>query len=105
MPDVTASALNDESQTIGTTSVNVLAGNRGRKYLLIQNVDTGTDDIHVRIGETNASAAPTAVADTAGNVRLTPGSSLIFEGGWVPSGPVSIIADAASTPVTIYEGV
>lgn len=103
-----AGGLRDASQAIGGTAVQVLNSNRGRKYLLISNNDSGTDNIHVRIGVGYIGGVDqgvtAAVVNAAGTVKIVPGGSLIFEGGWVPSGAVSIIADASATPVTVYEG-
>lgn len=87
------------SQNIGTASVTVLDANRGRQYLFIQNLDIGTDDIFVSIDGT------TPVADAPGNIKLTPGAYVEFDGGGlVPTAAIKIIADAASTPVTVLEG-
>lgn len=92
--DRSSSAINE------STATTVAAENKGRQYLLIQNLDSAA--MYVNFGGT-------AVAAAAGNVYLAANGGYIeFQGEtFVPSTSISIISASgagSSNVVTVLEG-
>jgi hypothetical protein len=98
---VTAAAPNGSLTTrFGTpTTANVsfatsAVTNASRKYLLIQNVTTGSNVITVGIGFT-----PT----TTQGIQLTAGAGITFESSYIPTGAVRILSSVTASNFTILE--
>jgi hypothetical protein len=98
---VTAAAPNGSLTTrFGTpTTANVsfatsAVTNANRKYLLIQNVTTGSNVITVGIGFT-----PT----TTQGIQLTAGAGITFESSYIPTGAVRILSSVTASNFTILE--
>jgi hypothetical protein len=68
--------------------------NSSRKYLLIQNVTTGSNVITVGIGFT-----PT----TTQGIQLTAGAGITFESSYIPTGAVQILSSVTASNFTILE--
>jgi len=68
--------------------------NANRKYLLIQNVTTGSNVITVGIGFT-----PT----TTQGIQLTAGAGITFESSYIPTGAVQILSSVTASNFTILE--
>jgi hypothetical protein len=68
--------------------------NSSRKYLLIQNVTTGSNVITVGIGFT-----PT----TTQGIQLTAGAGITFESSYIPTGAVYVLSSVTSSNFTILE--
>lgn len=88
--------VKDASTTItsgGTAQVG-LAANTGRKFLLIQNPTTASEDLWF-------SLTGTAAVDAAGSLSLAAGGAMSFEGDFVPSNAVSVIAATTGHKFTI----
>ena len=82
--------------TTGGTSQDVVSENKGRQYLIIQNISS--EVMWVRIG---ANAA----ASTAGNFRLAAdGGYIEWYADRVPSGRVAIVSATTGSKFTAYEG-
>ena len=79
------------SVAFATTAVT----NASRKYLLIQNVTTGSNVITVGIGFT-----PT----TTQGIQLTAGAGITFESSYIPTGAVRILSSVTASNFTILEG-
>ena len=98
---VTAAAPNGSLTTrFGTpTTANVsfatsAVTNANRKYLLIQNVTTGSNVITVGIGFT-----PT----TTQGIQLTAGAGITFESSYIPTGAVYVLSSVTASNFTILE--
>ena len=65
-----------------------------RKYLLIQNVTTGSNVITVGIGFT-----PT----TTQGIQLTAGAGITFESSYIPTGAVYVLSSVTASNFTILE--
>ena len=98
---VTAAAPNGALTTrFGTpTTANVsfatsAVTNANRKYLLIQNVTTGSNVITVGIGFT-----PT----TTQGIQLTAGAGITFESSYIPTGAVYVLSSVTASNFTIME--
>lgn len=98
---VTANASNGSLTTrFGTpTTANIAFAtsavtNTNRKYLLIQNVTTGSNVITVGIGFT-----PT----TTQGIQLTAGAGITFESSYIPTGAVRILSSVTASNFTILE--
>jgi hypothetical protein len=93
------SGLTDYSSAVVTTaSLQLAPQNKGRQYLLVQNLS----DVVVYVNVTGGTAAA-----TAGNIYLAAnGGSIIWEGNdLVPSAAVKVIAASSSgKSVTCLEG-
>lgn len=72
------------SLTSGGTAQQLAAANTTRHYLLIQNID-GSEDMWV-------SFTGTAAGSTAGSFLIPAKGMLAFDGNYVPTGAVSIVA-------------
>lgn len=68
--------------------------NANRKYLLIQNVTTGSNVITVGIGFT-----PT----TTQGIQLTAGAGITFESSYIPTGAVYVLSSVTASNFTILE--
>lgn len=98
---VTAAAPNGSLTTrFGTpTTANVsfatsAVTNANRKYLLIQNVTTGSNVITVGIGFT-----PTITQ----GIQLTAGAGITFESSYIPTGAVYVLSSVTASNFTILE--
>ena len=96
---VTANASNGLLTTrFGTpTTANVsfatsAVTNANRKYLLIQNVTTGSNVITVGIGFT-----PTITQ----GIQLTAGAGITFESSYIPTGAVYVLSSVTASNFTI----
>jgi len=78
------------SVAFATTAVT----NANRKYLLIQNVTTGSNVITVGIGFT-----PT----TTQGIQLVAGAGITFESSYIPTGAVRILSSVTASNFTILE--
>ena len=92
-------ALTNRSGTIttGGTAQTAIAANTSRKYVLILNPDTATEDLWFSFDATAVAAAP--------SIYLHPGDA--FEAGpgeFVPTGALSIIAATTAHAFTAKEG-
>lgn len=84
------------SITTGGSAQSAAAANAARNYLLIQNKTTAAESFWV-----NCRGAD-AVADSP-SVEVAPGVTLMYEGGFVPTGAISVIAATTGTKFTIEE--
>jgi len=93
----TAGAVTNRSGSIttGGTAQQAAASNASRKYLMIQNKTTASESFWF-------STDATAVADSP-SVEVPPGMTFLFEGTFVPSGAVSVIAATTGTKFTAKE--
>lgn len=73
----------------------LVAANKARRYLFIQNI--GSTYVWINYGGTAAVA-------TAGSFRLAPFDSLTFEGDTLTRDAISIISQTSAGTVTAYEG-
>lgn len=78
------------NQSFATSAVT----NASRKYLLIQNVTTGSNVITVGIGFT-----PT----TTQGIQLTAGAGITFESSYIPTGAVYVLSSVTASNFTILE--
>jgi hypothetical protein len=78
------------SVAFATTAVT----NANRKYLLIQNVTTGSNVITVGIGFT-----PT----TTQGIQLTAGAGITFESSYIPTGAVYVLSSVTASNFTVLE--
>lgn len=88
-----------------SAAVTALAENKGRLYLLIQNVSDV--DLYVSIGGTaSATVAASATATPgAGSMKLVTGAVHEWIADFIPSGAVSVKAASSSAKsVVIWEG-
>lgn len=83
--------------TTGGTAQTALAAQTGRKYLLIQNPTTASEPLYVNL-------TGDAVVDEEGSVALAAGGALVFEGPFVPSNAVSVIAATTGHEFTVWWG-
>jgi hypothetical protein len=80
--------------TANTAFATSAVTNTSRKYLLIQNVTTGSNAITVGIGFT-----PT----TTQGIQLTAGAGITFESSYIPTGAVYILSSVTASSFTILE--
>jgi hypothetical protein len=80
--------------TANTAFATSAVTNASRKYLLIQNVTTGSNVITVGIGFT-----PT----TTQGIQLTAGAGITFESSYIPTGAVMILSSVTASNFTILE--
>jgi hypothetical protein len=78
------------SVAFATTAVT----NANRKYLLIQNVTTGSNVITVGIGFT-----PT----TTQGIQLVAGAGITFESSYIPTGAVYVLSSVTASNFTVLE--
>lgn len=90
-------ALTDASSTIttGGTAQEAVASNADRVFLQIVCPLHATESIYF-------SLVGTAAVDAAGSIELQAGDSVIYDGTFVPSDAVSVIAATTGTPFTIW---
>lgn len=94
-PVVTGSLTNRSITNLTTASLQVVAANASRKYLVIQNVNS------VNIG----CSIGTAAIGTSGTITLLPNASWTFEGNYVYTGAINCIGASGSNLVVVaYEG-
>lgn len=88
--------VKDASSTItnGGTAQVALVANTGRKFLLIQNPTTASEDLWF-------SLTGTAAVDAAGSLSLAAGGAMSFEGDFLPSNAVSVIAATTGHKFTL----
>lgn len=96
MSGVITGIVKDASDTItaGGTAQEALAANSGRKFLMIQNPTTASEDLWF-------SLTGTAAVDTEGSYSLAAGGAMAFEGPFLPSNAVSVIAATTGHKFTI----
>ena len=80
--------------TANTAFATSAVTNASRKYLLIQNVTTGSNMITVGIGFT-----PT----TTQGIQLTAGAGITFESSYIPTGAVYVLSSVTASNFTILE--
>lgn len=80
--------------TANTVFATSAVTNGQRKYLLIQNVTTGSNVITVGIGFT-----PT----TTQGIQLTAGAGITFESSYIPTGAVYVLSGVTASNFTILE--
>jgi len=80
--------------TAGTAFATSAVTNASRKYLLIQNVTTGSNVITVGIGFT-----PT----TTQGIQLVAGAGITFESSYIPTGAVYVLSSVTASNFTILE--
>ena len=80
--------------TANTAFATSAVTNNSRKYLLIQNVTTGSNVITVGIGFT-----PT----TTQGIQLTAGAGITFESSYIPTGAVYVLSSVTASNFTILE--
>lgn len=95
-PVLTELVKDKSISNLGGTSIQLVAPNANRRYLLIENVGT------VNIG---ISLQPTAAAlGSAGTFTLVPTGSLVFETNFVATNGFNVIAASGSNnPVSVWE--
>lgn len=86
-------AFSQAQNSVGTTAVQVLAGNVNRDYLLVQNTHASAT-IYINVSGVTAT--------TANGVKVGPGGSYELA-TTVPTGAISVISDTAATPVMVVE--
>jgi hypothetical protein len=80
--------------TANTAFATSAVTNANRKYLLIQNVTTGSNVITVGIGFT-----PT----TTQGIQLTAGAGITFESSYIPTGQIFVLSSVTASNFTILE--
>ena len=80
--------------TANTAQLTSAVTNTSRKYLLIQNVTTGSNVITVGIGFT-----PT----TTQGIQLTAGAGITFESSYIPTGAVYVLSSVTASNFTVLE--
>ena len=80
--------------TANTAFATSAVTNASRKYLLIQNVTTGSNVITVGIGFT-----PT----TTQGIQLTAGAGITFESSYIPTGAVYVLSSVTASNFTVLE--
>ena len=80
--------------TANTAFATSAVTNASRKYLLIQNVTTGSNVITVGIGFT-----PT----TTQGIQLAAGAGITFESSYIPTGAVWVLSSVTASNYTILE--
>ena len=80
--------------TANTAFATSAVTNANRKYLLIQNITTGSNVVTVGIGFT-----PT----TTQGIQLFAGAGLTFEGSYIPTGAVNLLSSITASCYTILE--
>ena len=80
--------------TANTVFATSAVTNGQRKYLLIQNVTTGSNVITVGIGFT-----PT----TTQGIQLTAGAGITFESSYIPTGAVYVLSSVTASNFTVLE--
>lgn len=91
-------AFTDRSGTItlGGTAQQSAALNAARRYLLVQNPTTATESFWISLTTTAVAASP--------SIEVAPGVTLTFEGTFIPTGAVSVVAATTATKFTVKEG-
>lgn len=90
----TAAAGTVSAKTVTNSSAAFLAASSATTFLLIKNEDTVAS---IALNFANGSAA----LNTAGNITLPPGASITFDANFVPTGAITAISSAASSPATV----
>ena len=83
------------TETVGTSSVEVLAADDARLQFTLQNL-SDTDFIHVRLG-------PNSAAATTNDLRIDPGQMYSLPPGVAYTGAVQAIATAANTKLVVVQ--
>jgi hypothetical protein len=86
--------ITDRSGTATTTSAQLAAANSARKYLFIQNVDTGA--IWFNFGVAAVAASP--------SIRLDAGDSIEYNGTFIPTDSINIRSGTGSKTYVAKEG-
>ena len=82
-----------ETETVGTSSVEVLGADDTRLQFTLQNL-SDTDFVHVRLG-------PSTTAATTNDLRIDPGQMYSLPPGVAYTGAVQAIATAANTKLVV----
>lgn len=82
--------------TIGGTAQAAVAANTARNYLFIRNPIDATEALWVNLTGTATAASP--------SVRLDAGDHWEFDGSFIPTNAVSVIAATTGHAFTIWEG-
>jgi hypothetical protein len=82
-----------ETETVGTSSVEVLGADDARLQFTLQNL-SDTDFVHVRLG-------PSTTAATTNDLRIDPGQMYSLPPGVAYTGAVQAIATAANTKLVV----
>lgn len=90
----TAGAATVSAKTVTNSSAAFLAASSATTFLLVKNEDT-VASIALNF------AGGTAALNTAGNITLPPGASITLDGSFVPTGAITAISSAASSPATV----
>jgi hypothetical protein len=80
--------------TANTAFATSAVTNASRKYLLVQNVTTGSNVITVGVGFT-----PT----TTQGIQLVAGAGITFESSYIPTGAVYVLSSVTASNFTILE--
>jgi hypothetical protein len=88
--------LTDYSGSASTVDATIMASNSSRKYLLIQNL-SGSINMWINFGSA-------AVPNTAGSIQLGTKETLIWEGNFIPTEAVHLIASSGTPTYTAKEG-
>lgn len=93
-------ALTDRSLslTTGGTAQQLAAANGTRKYLLIKNPDTETEDLAFSL-----TGTASLTGQATGSYRLQPGEAFVFENNIVSNQAVSVIAATTGHKITASE--
>lgn len=89
----TAGPVTNSSITVTNSSGAFLAASTATKFLSCKN-ESATASIALNF------AGGTAALNTAGNITLTPGAAITFDGTQVPTGAITAISSVASSPAT-----
>lgn len=90
--------LTNRSGTIatGATAQSMMSANSARRYLLIQNPTTGTESFWINFTTTAVRSQP--------SIEFAPGVTLVWEGSFIPTEAVSVIAATTGTAFVAKEG-
>lgn len=91
-------ALTNRSGTItaGATAQSMMSANAARRYLLIQNPTTGSESFWINFTTTAVQSQP--------SIEVAPGVTFIWEGTFIPTEAISVIASTTATPFIAKEG-
>lgn len=82
------------AKTVTNSSAAFLTASAATTFLLIKNEDAAAS---IALNFANG----TAVLNTAGNITLAPGASITFDSSFVPTGAITAISSAATSPATV----
>lgn len=82
--------------TVGGTSQQLAAANAARRYLIVQNPPTATENLYINF--------TTAASTGAGSIGLIPGSAYTMESDFINTEAVTVIAATTGHVFTAKEG-